>query len=47
MYRTIPGKPAIEAKPAVYSYIETTYKNSPDYVTPPTPSLEMIVANDD
>ena len=44
-YCIIPGKPAIEAKPAVYSYSTKTYKDSPNYVAPPTPSLEAIVAN--
>ena len=41
-YRIIPGIPAIEAQPAVYSYTSKVYKDSPIYVAPETPSLNMI-----
>ena len=46
-YRIIPGKAAIEAKPAVYSHSQRSYKDSPLYTSPPTPSLETIVTNGD
>lgn len=42
-YRTIPGTPAVEAKPAVYSYSPKSYKESSLYVSPEAPSLEIIV----
>lgn len=42
-YSTIYGTPAVEARPAVYSYSSKTYKDSPDYTAPATPSLEEIV----
>ena len=42
-YRTIPGTPAVQAQPAVYSYPLKSYKDSPLYNNPETPSLNTIV----
>lgn len=42
-YNIIPGKPAIPAKPAVYSYINQTYKDSPNYKSPDMPTLNTII----
>lgn len=42
-YRTIPGSPEIQAQPAQYTYLPKSYKDSPDYNTPPYPSLFDIV----
>lgn len=42
-YKTIPGTPAIEAKPAVYSYISKSYKDSPIYESPDIPNLKTVV----
>jgi hypothetical protein len=41
-YRTIPGTPAVQAQPAVYSYTSKTYKDSQLYYKPETPSLKAI-----
>lgn len=41
-YRTIPGTPAVQAQPAVYSYSSKSYKESSLYVSPGTPSLTTI-----
>jgi len=46
-YRTIYGTPAIEARPAVYSYTPKSYKDSPDYTEPSVPSLKTIVESGD
>jgi len=43
VYRTIPGTPAVQAQPAVYSYSPKSYKESSLYVSPETPSLNAIV----
>lgn len=42
-YRTISGTPAVQAKPAVYSYESKVYKDSPSYISPETPGLNTIV----
>lgn len=42
-YRTIPGTPAVQAQPAVYSYDPKLYKDSPAYSSPETPSLNTVV----
>jgi hypothetical protein len=42
-YRTIPGTPAVQAREAAYDYRAETYKDSPDYVAPATPSLNAVV----
>lgn len=42
-YITIPGKPAVPAQPAVYSYSTESYQDSPSYNLPATPSLSIIV----
>ncbi|MCA9332132.1 hypothetical protein KC968_04310 [Candidatus Saccharibacteria bacterium] len=42
-YRTIPGTPEVKARPAIYSYSVKSYKDSPIYVAPGTPSLVEIV----
>ena len=42
-YRTTPGTPAVQAQPAVYDYAVKSYKDSPLYAIPATPSLNTIV----
>lgn len=42
-YVTIRGTPAVQAQPAVYSYIPKTYKDSSIYVEPATSSLNEII----
>lgn len=43
-YRTIAGTPAVPAQPAVYNYAQKSYKDSPSYMPPTTPSLSAIVS---
>ena len=43
-YRIIPGTPAVEARPANYSYESKSYVVSPLYVRPSKPSLEQVAA---
>jgi hypothetical protein len=42
-YRITPGTPAVEARPAVYSYDSKSYQNSLTYVEPSNPSLKTII----
>lgn len=42
-YRTITGTPAVPARPAVYNYAQKSYKDSPSYLPPATPSLNAVV----
>jgi len=42
-YRTIPGTSAVQAQPAVYSYVAKTYKDNPMYISPEVPSLKTVV----
>jgi hypothetical protein len=42
-YRIIPGTPAVEAQPAVYSYAPKTYKDSTTYISPRAPTLSASV----
>jgi len=43
IYKTIYGTPAIQARPAVYSYSLKSYKDSPQYISPVEPTLSTIV----
>lgn len=42
-YRTVPGTPATQAQPAVYSYALKSYKDSPSYIAPDKPNLKTVV----